>query len=53
VLLGPPDPPHRSPVVAHTTTRGERLPAAGREARATTTERVGDDTLLTARFKEW
>jgi len=57
VLIGPTDSPalaSRSPLSPHSGLRGERAPAPRRlEALATSTERVGDDTLLTARFKEW
>lgn len=53
MLLGPPD-PNRSSLVRHTRPNDEREPAPARlEALATTTQAVGADTLITARFREW
>jgi diaminohydroxyphosphoribosylaminopyrimidine deaminase / 5-amino-6-(5-phosphoribosylamino)uracil reductase len=56
MLLGPTDSDsgNRSPLVNHRVTSGERTPAAARlEALATTTENVGEDILISARFREW
>lgn len=53
MLLGPPEAPNRSPDVAPATTTGERDGAARLAALATSVEAVGEDTLLTARFREW
>ncbi|MGD9737406.1 MAG: bifunctional diaminohydroxyphosphoribosylaminopyrimidine deaminase/5-amino-6-(5-phosphoribosylamino)uracil reductase RibD [Solirubrobacterales bacterium] len=52
VLLAPPD-PTTPPLVAHRATNDGGAAAPRLEALATTTERVGADTLLTARFREW
>jgi diaminohydroxyphosphoribosylaminopyrimidine deaminase / 5-amino-6-(5-phosphoribosylamino)uracil reductase len=58
VLLGPPDTGPsdriRSSLVNHRVTSDEREPGAPRlAAPATATESVGDDTLVSARFREW
>ncbi len=56
VLLGPPDPDpvSRSSFERNTHPNDERAAMPPRfEALATTTQTVGADTLLTARFKEW
>jgi diaminohydroxyphosphoribosylaminopyrimidine deaminase / 5-amino-6-(5-phosphoribosylamino)uracil reductase len=57
MLLGPPDSsatPDRSSLVRHMRSSDERAPAEVRlEALATAVETVGDDMLITARFREW
>lgn len=55
MLLGPTDPdsPAIPSLVAHRATSGGEVAKPRLEALATATERVGDDTLITARFKEW
>ncbi|MBS1880096.1 MAG: bifunctional diaminohydroxyphosphoribosylaminopyrimidine deaminase/5-amino-6-(5-phosphoribosylamino)uracil reductase RibD [Actinobacteria bacterium] len=55
MLLGPPDSsPNRSSFVNQRVTNDERTGTAPRlEALATATERVGEDTLITARYREW
>jgi diaminohydroxyphosphoribosylaminopyrimidine deaminase/5-amino-6-(5-phosphoribosylamino)uracil reductase len=53
VLLAAPG-PDRSPLVRHMRSSGERGPGTARlEALVTAVEAVGDDTLITARFREW